>query len=117
MGLHRGATGPGTINAIVLCEAHLRDAAAMELAMIVTEAKAAAMVGSGRRIAAGDRVSGTSTDAVAIVWPSTASPHVRHAGAATELGDVVAAMMSAAIRSSVAMRTAQGSGADWDTDG
>lgn len=109
--------GPGTINAIILLEAHLRDAAAMELAMIVTEAKAAAMVESGLRTAVGDRVSGTSTDAVAIVWPSTASPHVRHAGAATELGDIVAATMSAAIRSSVAMRMVQGSGADGDPDG
>lgn len=88
---------PGTINAIFLCETRLRDAAAVELAMLLTEAKAAALVESGLRTPRGDRASGTSTDAVAVFWRRSKGRELRHGGAATDLGSVVGAMMSAAI--------------------
>jgi adenosylcobinamide amidohydrolase len=92
---------PGTINAIVLCEARLRDAAAVELALLLAEAKAAALVESGLRTAAGSRVSGTSTDAVAVLWRRTKGWEIRHAGAATELGSLAGGMMTAAIAAEI----------------
>lgn len=90
---------PGTINAIVLCEARLRDAAAVELALLLAEAKAAALVESGLRTAGGSRVSGTSTDAVAVLWRRIKGWEIRHAGAATELGALAGGMMTSAINS------------------
>lgn len=100
--------GPGTINAIVLCEGRLRDAAAVELALVLAEAKAAALVESGVLTSAGSRASGTSTDAVAVLWRGTSGPAVRHAGAATELGAFAGSAMSAAIASELARRAGAG---------
>lgn len=100
--------GPGTINAIVLCEGLLPDAAAVELALVLAEAKAAALVESGVLTAAGSRASGTSTDAVAILWRGRNGPAVRHAGAATELGAFAGSAMSAAIAFELARRAGAG---------
>lgn len=88
---------PGTINAILLCDTRLRDAAAVELAMLLSEAKAAALVESGLLTPNGEPASGTSTDAVAILWRRGKGRELRHGGAATELGALAGGMMSAAI--------------------
>lgn len=100
--------GPGTINAIVLCDGRLRDAAAVELALVLAEAKAAALVESGLLTSVGSRASGTSTDAVAILWRGTNGPAVRHAGAATELGAFAGSAMNAAVASELSRRTGAG---------
>lgn len=100
--------GPGTINAIVLCEGRLRDAAAVELALVLAEAKAAALVESGLLTPAGARASGTSTDAVAVLWRGTDGREIRHAGAATELGAFAGSVISAAIASELARRAGAG---------
>jgi len=93
---------PGTINAILLCEARLREAAAVELTMLLAEAKAATLIESGLRTSSGRRASGTSTDALAILWRRTGVPEIRHAGAATELGELAGRIMAEAIESTVA---------------
>lgn len=100
--------GPGTINAIVLCEGRLRDAAAVELALALAEAKAAALVESGIRTPSGARASGTSTDAVVVLWRRTDGREIRHAGSATELGAFTGSMISAAIASELARRAGAG---------
>lgn len=91
-------TGPGTINTILLVDRPIRPAAALELAMVLTEAKAAVLVESGLTTPSGARASGTSTDAVAIFWRRTAGREIRHSGAATELGLAAGRMMGAAIQ-------------------
>lgn len=98
----RGA--PGTINAILLCDTRLRDAAAVELAMLLSEAKAAALVESGLLTPSGERASGTSTDAVAILWRRGKGREMRHGGAATQIGGLAGEMMSAAIAAELARR-------------
>lgn len=98
------ARGAGTINAILLCDTRLRDAAAVELAMLLSEAKAAALVESGLLTPNGEPASGTSTDAVAIFWRRSKGRELRHGGAATQLGALAGEMMSAAIAAGVARR-------------
>lgn len=93
---------PGTINAIFVCEAPLREAAAVELAMLLAEAKAATLVESGLRTSSGRRASGTSTDALAILWRRARGRELRHAGAATELGELAGRIMTSAIESAIA---------------
>jgi iron complex transport system ATP-binding protein len=94
--------GPGTINAIVLIDRQLRAAAVVELAVVLAEAKAAALVEAGFRTPGGARASGTSTDAIAVFWRRTAGREIRHGGAATELGLAAGAMMATAIASELA---------------
>ncbi len=101
---------PGTINAIFLYEARLREAAAIELAMLLAEAKAATLIESGLRTSSGRRASGTSTDAVAILWRRARGPEVRHAGAATELGELAGRIMTEAIESTLARMRVQTAG-------
>lgn len=98
------ASGPGTINAIVFVDRPVRANAVVELAMVLAEAKAAALVESGLTTASGARASGTSTDAIAIFWRRTSGREIRHAGAATELGFVGGGLMGAAIATELARR-------------
>lgn len=104
------ASGPGTINAIVLVDRPVRAPAAVELAMVLAEAKAAALVESGLTTVSGARASGTSTDAIAIFWRRTAGLEIRHAGAATELGFVAGRMMGEAIATELERRAADAAG-------
>jgi iron complex transport system ATP-binding protein len=96
----------GTINTIVLSDGRIRDAAALELALLVAEAKAAILVESGLRTEGGHRASGTSTDAVAVLWRRVAGPEIRHAGAATDLGLLGGRMIRAAVSAELRRRTA-----------
>jgi adenosylcobinamide hydrolase len=89
--------GPGTINVILLCAQRLSEPAAIELAMLASEAKAAAMVESGLRTRSGRAASGTSTDAIAILWRRSAGREFRHGGSATEIGSVVGRIVTDAI--------------------
>jgi adenosylcobinamide amidohydrolase len=93
--------GPGTINVVLLCARRLAEAAAIELAMLASEAKAAAIVEAGVRTRTGRAASGTSTDAIAILWRRAAGREFRHAGSATEIGAVVGRIVTDAIRSAV----------------
>lgn len=93
--------GPGTINIVLLCAQRLAEAAAIELAMLAAEAKAAAIVEAGIRTQGGLAASGTSTDAIAILWQRTTGSEFRHAGSATELGSVVGRIVSDAVRHAV----------------
>ncbi len=97
--------GPGTINAVFVSSVRLREAAAVELVMLVTEAKAATLMESDLLTADGVHASGTSTDAVVVLWPGGGPIGIRHAGSATEIGLVAGRMMAAAIGSALAART------------
>jgi adenosylcobinamide hydrolase len=96
--------GPGTINVVLLCARRLSEPAAIELAMLASEAKAAAIVESGLRTRTGQAASGTSTDAIAILWRRSVGHEFRHGGSATEIGSVVGRIVTDAIRSHIATR-------------
>ena len=96
------ADAPGTINTIFLCATGLRDPAAVELVMLIAEAKAAAMIESGLVTPSGRRASGTSTDAIVILWRQTRGPEIRHAGASTGLGDLAGRIMTSAVEAALA---------------
>jgi adenosylcobinamide amidohydrolase len=99
--------GPGTINVVLLCARRLAEAAAIELAMLASEAKAAAIVEAGVRTRSGRGASGTSTDAIAILWRRGAGREFRHAGSATEIGAVVGRIVTDAIGSGAESRPAR----------
>lgn len=107
-----GARAPseaGTINVVVLVGRRLAEGAAVELAMLVAEAKAARLVEAGVRTSDGRLASGTSTDAVAILWHRAGRQETRHAGSATELGTTVGRMVGAAMDRAIGAGTAPGS--------
>jgi adenosylcobinamide amidohydrolase len=93
--------GTGTVNIVLLCARRLAEAAAIELAMLASEAKATAIVEAGVRSRSGRPAGGTSTDAIAILWRRGAGREVRHAGSATEIGTVVGRIVTDAIGSAV----------------
>jgi adenosylcobinamide amidohydrolase len=83
------AMWPGTINAIVVVDAHVEPAALVNLALTVTEVKALVLAGAGVACADGWRASGTSTDAV-VIAATGRGPVVRFGGPISEAGWVVA---------------------------
>ncbi|MGD0247780.1 MAG: adenosylcobinamide amidohydrolase [Candidatus Limnocylindrales bacterium] len=99
LGRPRGgaATGPGTINVIVVCGRKVAESAAVELAMLVAEAKAAALMEAGVRTPDGALASGTSTDGIAILWHRSGREEFRHAGSATELGNTAGQIVTDAV--------------------
>jgi iron complex transport system ATP-binding protein len=89
---------PGTINTVLLVEGRLSDPAAVELVIVMSEAKAAALAEAGVRTTRGEVATGTSTDAVAILWRRAGGDReIRHGGSATELGMAAARIVSTAI--------------------
>jgi adenosylcobinamide amidohydrolase len=90
---------PGAIIVVVLCARRLAEGAAIELAMLASEAKAAAIVDAGVRMRTGRSASGTSTDAIAILWQRVLGREFGHAGSATEVGAVVGRIVTDAVTS------------------
>ena len=96
-------TSPGTINSVFLVEAHLHEAAAIELVAVAAEAKASALAEADVRTHEGKLASGTSTDATVIAWRRRGRT-VRYAGTATPVGRAVATLMRDAVARVVASR-------------
>ncbi len=92
----------GTINIIVLTTARLLPAALVEAALVVTEAKAAALQDLGVvSPVTGKVATGTGTDAVAVV-SGDRFPEIRFCGKHTLFGEMLASATMAAVRSSLA---------------
>lgn len=98
------SAGPGTINVVLLCARRLGEAAAVELAMLAAEAKAAALVEAGVRTPSGRAASGTSTDAIAIFWRRSSGRELRHAGSATAIGSATGRIVTDAVRNGLELR-------------
>ncbi len=95
----------GTINIIVLLDAGLTPAAALNVLSTVTEAKVLTLVEAGIRTPAGDLASGTATDAVVVAYPGTANGVVwKFGGPATPPGWAAAAATRAALRQALESR-------------
>jgi adenosylcobinamide amidohydrolase len=89
----------GAINVVLLCARRLAEGAAIELAMVASEAKAAAILRSGVPTRTGRSARGTRADAIAILWRRVLGREFRHAGSATEIGAVVGRIVTDAIAS------------------
>lgn len=76
---------PGTINVILLADAHLTPAAMVNAVITVTEAKTALLGERRVRTTEGDRATGTSTDAVVVACTGRGEP-MPYAGPATPIG-------------------------------
>ncbi len=95
----------GTINIIVLLDAGLTPAAALNVMSTVTEAKVLTLVEAGIRTPAGDLASGTATDALVVAYPGTANGVVwKFGGPATPPGWAAAAATRAALRQALESR-------------
>lgn len=77
--------GPGTINIIVLIDAHLTPAAMVNAVITATEAKTHVLLAHGVRTPAGEPATGTSTDAVVIACTGQ-GPALPYAGPLTTTG-------------------------------
>ncbi len=92
---------PGTINIIAVLRGRLPDAALVNAAMVVTEAKSLALFEAGIRLPAGDPATGTSTDAVAVACTMD-GPEYPYAGPVTTLGSALGRLVTEAVRVSLA---------------
>jgi adenosylcobinamide hydrolase len=82
------ALRPGTINMIVLVDAHLVPAAMVNAVITATEAKTAILQACGVRASEGELATGTSTDAVVIACTGRGVP-LPYAGPATPVGYLI----------------------------
>lgn len=85
--------GPGTINLILLVDAPLSEAAAIELVIVASETKAGALAEAGILSPSGMVATGTSTDAVVVGWSPSGAVALAHAGTATDLGRATACLV------------------------
>jgi iron complex transport system ATP-binding protein len=80
---------PGTINIVVLVDAHLAAAALVNAIITATEAKAATLSACSIISSVGELATGTSTDAVVIACTGR-GPAMPYAGPGTEIGYLIA---------------------------
>jgi adenosylcobinamide hydrolase len=90
----------GTINTVVVVNAALTPAAALNLLTTVTEAKVLGLLEAGVSTADGEPASGTATDAVVVAWPLGGEP-LPFGGPATAPGWAAAAAIRQALRESL----------------
>jgi adenosylcobinamide amidohydrolase len=88
---------PSTINVVVLLDATLERAAAVNGVITATEAKVGALIEAGIRTAEGDPATGTVTDAVVVAWTDR-GPRVPYLGPATVAGWCLACAVRQAVR-------------------
>jgi adenosylcobinamide hydrolase len=87
---------PGTINTIVLLDARVPVAAAVNAIITATEAKVGALAAAGIRTAEGGPATGTVTDAVVVAW-SDRGPALDYLGPAAPGGWLVARAVRRAV--------------------
>jgi adenosylcobinamide hydrolase len=88
--------GPGTINAIIVVDAHMSEAARVNAVLTVTEAKTLALVEVGVRAPHGGPASGTSTDAI-VIASTERGAIAEYAGPIAPLGALMARAMRRAV--------------------
>lgn len=87
---------PGTINTIVLLDARLPPAAAVNAVITATEAKTGALTDAGILTPEGARATGTVTDAVVVAWTDR-GPQLDYLGPAAAAGWLVARAVRRAV--------------------
>lgn len=91
------ASGPGTINSIVLLDAKLTRAAMVNAVLTATEAKTAVLQELGIRTPDGVLATGTSTDTVTVAITGR-GPALPYAGPATTTGWLIASTLRRALK-------------------
>lgn len=79
---------PGTINLILLINGNLTDSAMVSAVITATEAKTRALFKAKITLPCGERVTGTTTDAIVVACTGSGKP-LRYAGTATNLGYLI----------------------------
>jgi adenosylcobinamide amidohydrolase len=88
---------PGTINIVLITNAHLSASAMVGAVQVVTESKTATLLSSGVRSWTGRRgATGTGTDAVVIVGGD--GPALRYSGTHTQLGELIGRLVERGLR-------------------
>lgn len=82
------ALRPGTINVVVLVDANLVPSAMVNAVITATEAKTSVLTACGVKSDAGDRATGTSTDAIVIACSGRGAP-LPYAGPGTAVGHLI----------------------------
>lgn len=82
-------TSPGTINMLLVIDAHLAPGAHVNVVMTATEAKTAVLHDMGLHLPSGEPVTGTSTDALAVACTNR-GPRWEYGGPITPVGALVA---------------------------
>jgi iron complex transport system ATP-binding protein len=94
-------TYPGTINLILVTNAHLSAAAMVGMVQVATEAKTAVLLQAKVKSWTGrSGATGTGTDAVVVV--SGDGPHQRYSGTHTSLGELVGRVINTAVTEGLA---------------
>ncbi len=91
----------GTINVLAIVDAHLPDAALLNLLTVATEAKCLALALRGVRTPDGEPATGTSSDAV-VVAATGRGPSYQYGGPVTVPGHLVGAAVLAAAEAALA---------------
>lgn len=94
---------PSTINVVVVLDAGLDRAAAVNGVITVTEAKVGALVDAGVTTAEGTPATGTVTDAVVLAWTGR-GPRVPYLGPGTVAGWCVARAVRRAVAQGIPVR-------------
>ncbi|MDS1029254.1 adenosylcobinamide amidohydrolase [Bacillota bacterium LX-D] len=79
---------PGTINLIVLIDGNLTEAAMINAVMTATEAKARSLFKKQIKLANGEQVTGTTSDAIVVACTGNGKS-IPYAGTATDLGYLI----------------------------
>ncbi len=98
---HESLARQGTINIVLVTDATMSSGTMAEAIMIVTEAKVAALTGLGEKSPiSGKQITGTGTDAVAIV-SGQGGKRVRYCGKHTLLGEMIGSAVIQALHESL----------------
>lgn len=83
-----GKYQPGTINLILLIDGDLTDSAMVNAIITATEAKTRALFNAKISLPSGERITGTTTDAIVVACTGRGEP-LPYAGTATDLGYLI----------------------------
>lgn len=83
-----GKSQHGTINLILLIDGNLTDSAMVNAIMTATEAKTRALFKAKISLPSGERITGTTTDAIVVACTGKGEP-LHYAGTATDLGYLI----------------------------
>ena len=95
-----GDNKQGTINLIVLIDGNLTDAAMVNAVMTATEAKTRALFKAKIRLPGGERITGTTTDAMVVACTAKGKP-IFYSGTATNLGYLIGHTVYKAVQQGV----------------
>lgn len=96
--------GPGTINMILLLDAHLAPAAAVNAVITATEAKTHVLLARGIQTPQGHEATGTSTDAIVVAWTGRGDP-LPYAGPVTPAGWLIGRSVRQALAQALTARS------------